>query len=635
MSPQAPSVMTTGTVPTSVFLFLQIFSCCLVISTHGLCGPDKYPITNYPGGDCLTCEKCQEGQGLEPKCGTPIVYGVNTIDCKPCQHGKFNDKYDSSSCHVCHQCVANEKVTKQCTPTSDTICNGTCEKGFYFSRKDGTHSCQKCSHCCLDGQDEEVAECKEQGDSESKQYCAPRPDKDCTPPYMSPSTGGKHGSDTSNENKLPQTTAVIVSVVVGTIIILTGTSVTVCWYKKKKKRRTGDYQSGRSAHHYTREGPAVEETVLQNAVQGASNQDQEIRSAPSVHESDVAEDVTIIPSNEQHEMHADTVVDADVRLPQGDNGPKNSVQHSISRDYSQTRDVSAHDTVDNAVDEALAVVGADSATRTSHIRNPFTRQRSKDSQRSGGDDADGGSYHRRNSSFSSVKENVKRKFSSKWEESLVLNEEQGTDEVPGPIKILQDLEPSSQAKREGSKVEFGFRCVAHGRDSKLIYTWFKDGVELCNTNYENTLLLKSITFRDFGWYKCRVNFEGNPVDVVESSLAELNVTPRDGAKYKSLTDVQSENFQTYENVGRLLSLKKHGLGGWREVAFKYGMKHLDIKALERDSEAGNKTLDFVATATPGLTVYEFCKTLKEHNIRRLDIVQELMNHFLAPGTAYV
>lgn len=72
-------------------------------------------------------------------------------------------------------------------------------------------------------------------------------------------------------------------------------------------------------------------------MQGASNQDQEIRSAPSVHESDVAGDVTIIPSNEQHEMHADTVVDADVRLPQGDNGPKNSVQHSISRDYSQTR----------------------------------------------------------------------------------------------------------------------------------------------------------------------------------------------------------------------------------------------------------------------------------------------------------
>lgn len=106
-------------------------------------------------------------------------------------------------------------------------------------------------------------------------------------------------------------------------------------------------------------------------------------------------------------------------------------------------------------------------------------------------------------------------------------------------------------------------------------------------------------------------------------------------EYKSLKDVHRQDFQTYKRVGRLLSQKKHGLGGWREVAFKYGMDHLDIDALENDLEAGSNTLGFLESAVPGLTVYDFCKTLKEHNIRRLDIVQELENHFSATGTALV
>ena len=212
-----------------ITMFLQ------VVSTHGLCGPDEYPITGYPGGKCLPCAKCQEGRGLVPKCGTHIVYQVDTIDCKPCESGEFSDKYDSSSCYVCHDCVENEKVTVPCNSTSDTVCSGTCKKGFYFSKKDGTHSCQKCSHCCFDDQDEEVAECKEQGFTESKQYCAPRPDKDCAPPPYAP-TGGKHGSDTSNNSKLSQTT-VIILIVVGTAIVLAGVLSAVILYCRKRRKR--------------------------------------------------------------------------------------------------------------------------------------------------------------------------------------------------------------------------------------------------------------------------------------------------------------------------------------------------------------------------------------------------------------
>ena len=204
-----------------------------------MCGPDEYPITGRPGRKCLPCDKCHEGQGLVPKCGTPIKDKVDKIECKPCESGKFSDTYDSSSCHVCHQCVENEKVTVPCTKISDTVCNGTCKKGFYFSKKDGTHSCQKCSHCCFDNQDEEEAECKEQGLTEFKLYCAPRPDKDCTPPPHEP-TGGKHGSDTSNNKKLSQTT-IIVLIVVGTAIVLALISTVTVYCYKRRKIATGDH----------------------------------------------------------------------------------------------------------------------------------------------------------------------------------------------------------------------------------------------------------------------------------------------------------------------------------------------------------------------------------------------------------
>ena len=104
-------------------------------------------------------------------------------------------------------------------------------------------------------------------------------------------------------------------------------------------------------------------------------------------------------------------------------------------------------------------------------------------------------------------------------------------------------------------------------------------------------------------------------------------------EYKSLTDVQQQDFQTYERVGHLLSQKIHGLGGWREVAHKYGMDQVHIDALRNNPEAGSKTLGYLVSAVPELTVYDFCETLKEYHIRRLDIVKELEKHVSALGTA--
>ena len=65
---------------------------------------------------------------------------------------------------------------------------------------------------------------------------------------------------------------------------------------------------------------------------------------------------------------------------------------------------------------------------------------------------------------------------------------------------------------------------------------------------------------------------------------------------------------------------------------KYGMDQRQISLLENDHEAGKMTLDYLRASTPHLTVYDFCKTLKEHNIWRLDIANELRGHLSVPSS---
>ena len=73
-----------------------------------------------------------------------------------------------------------------------------------------------------------------------------------------------------------------------------------------------------------------------------------------------------------------------------------------------------------------------------------------------------------------------------------------------------------------------------------------------------------------------------------------------------------------------------GAGGWKQVAFKYKMDEDDISSLEKSQDAGACVIEFLRAQNPELTVYDFCKTLKEPNIRRLDIVQELLSHLSLP-----
>lgn len=87
-----------------------------------------------------------------------------------------------------------------------------------------------------------------------------------------------------------------------------------------------------------------------------------------------------------------------------------------------------------------------------------------------------------------------------------------------------------------------------------------------------------------------------------------------------------------DRVALLLETRKHGCGDWRRIGSIYNMEDPGIAALANAplnaGDRGKAVLDFVKATMPNLTVYEFCKTLKEDNFKRLDIVEELENHFL-------
>lgn len=68
-----------------------------------------------------------------------------------------------------------------------------------------------------------------------------------------------------------------------------------------------------------------------------------------------------------------------------------------------------------------------------------------------------------------------------------------------------------------------------------------------------------------------------------------------------------------------------GAGGWKKVAHKYNMREVDIDNLERSQKAGEDVIAYLKSAKPDLTVYEFCKSLKD--IHRNDIIKSLSDQF--------
>ena len=96
---------------------------------------------------------------------------------------------------------------------------------------------------------------------------------------------------------------------------------------------------------------------------------------------------------------------------------------------------------------------------------------------------------------------------------------------------------------------------------------------------------------------------------------------------KCLSEV---DFFTMDCVPTLLGSKKTGLGDWRGIGSKYGMKRYKIDNLANAApdERGRAVLEFLQTSMPDLTVFDFCKTLKAETFKRFDIVKKLKDHFL-------
>lgn len=82
-----------------------------------------------------------------------------------------------------------------------------------------------------------------------------------------------------------------------------------------------------------------------------------------------------------------------------------------------------------------------------------------------------------------------------------------------------------------------------------------------------------------------------------------------------------------ETVANLLEKKTTaGRKAYKHVAFHYKMKGIDH--LEQKTSPGEDVLVYLETALPDLTVYHFCKVLKGENIRRLDIVNKLVDYLI-------
>ncbi|KAL9971601.1 hypothetical protein ACROYT_G017785 [Oculina patagonica] len=171
----------TGMQRKVLFCFLVFSGSWVSVQCQAICKADQYTIvtSNDSFLRCLNCATCHPGRGLNPTCGSHITYPPH-IECEDCPSGTFSDKYDSAPCHSCQHCAKHEILTAQCTSTSDIICSGTCEKGYFFANPH--NNCEQCSYCCFDGRDQEQPECIKQGLNATGRHCSGRLDKQCGPP---------------------------------------------------------------------------------------------------------------------------------------------------------------------------------------------------------------------------------------------------------------------------------------------------------------------------------------------------------------------------------------------------------------------------------------------------------------------
>lgn len=208
-----------------------------------ICGGEEYTIVDSNGSfiRCLPCDKCHPGFGLGPRCGSKVQHPPD-ITCNPCKPGTFSSLYDSSPCYACHQCAKHQLITAHCSNKSDTVCSDKCKKGYYL-RKKAPHNCQKCSACCLDGKDEKITECVDQG---LNVQCSPRPDKVNCGSSDASGTGPSKGSGPS--------TAIVIIGVLGALVIVVLAIVAVYMCHRRRKRNRQQSQPPEASAEEQRNG---------------------------------------------------------------------------------------------------------------------------------------------------------------------------------------------------------------------------------------------------------------------------------------------------------------------------------------------------------------------------------------------
>lgn len=97
--------------------------------------------------------------------------------------------------------------------------------------------------------------------------------------------------------------------------------------------------------------------------------------------------------------------------------------------------------------------------------------------------------------------------------------------------------------------------------------------------------------------------------------------------YRTLAEAFDTNLKLKETVGDLLGQQTNAYRKtYRKVAFHYHMSN--IGQLDRSEASGEDVLDFLRASHPDLNVYDFCKVLKREDVRRLDIVKELVDYLI-------
>ncbi|XP_068702628.1 uncharacterized protein [Montipora foliosa] len=626
------------------------------------CGKNQFPIF-WPNGSfkrCLDCAKCQPGSGLYPKkCGEKITHPPNNIHCKLCEGGKtFSEKYDSSGCKSCHLCAQHEIVTQDCTPRSDTVCSGTCVQGYFYHNS--TRDCQKCSYCCNDGKDEKQQECIDQGLGVSHlQNCNPRPDKTCGP---APTTT----SDQQHINDQQHIKIALILSCVG-IIVLLGAGFIYCviriWLRRIRQRNERCNPGNRALHVVcvpaTNDGSqannstteklldlAQEDSALSSisesrdghpgkkGAEGGHEMKRPRSGYQGLPEEDPDQPQAVAANNSTTEnlrdsAQEDRALSSTSEIRDGQPGKKanNSTTENLRDSAQEDRALSSTSEIR---DGQPGKKGAESGherkrPRSGSKHEAVSRKLSKDPayQTLPDEDSDepqgakGGNERRRSRSGSAL---LCRKSSISPQDPEPNNQSspsQDTDQPLGnsylPFTIEED--PKTQTKPEGSRVEL--KCRVKG-EKEVIYKWFKDEEELPEEK-SPCLIRDPLKVKDFGSYRCEVG--SCDADRNSSHVAELDVAPSDGRRYSLLAEVFKENFNIREKVEKLLCKEISGCPAWKQVASSYN--HEDLSSFARCKNPGEEVIEFLLSSNPNLSVYNFCKKLKEKRIRRLDIVTAL------------